>query len=74
MTEPLVAEFFRFEGVVNKVECVFPMVILSEFRMRKCRDDDHKEDAPHFTFTLIASMDGNEGFKDLERRGCPCPD
>ena len=33
---------------VDKVECVFLMVILSEFRMGQHRDDDHQKDAPHF--------------------------
>ena len=32
-----------------KVGCVFPMVIWSEFRIRHYRDDDHQEDAPHFS-------------------------
>ena len=32
----------------NKVECIFPMVISSDFCMRKYRDDDLREDAPHF--------------------------
>ena len=32
-----------------KVECVFPMVISSEFRMRQHRDHDHREDTSHFT-------------------------
>ena len=32
----------------GKVGRVFPMIILSEFRMEKYRDDDHREDAPHF--------------------------
>ena len=27
------------------------MVISPEFRMRQHRDEDHKEDAPHFTIT-----------------------
>ena len=36
----------------NKVECVFPMVISSDFRMGQHRDDDHQKDAPHFTNTL----------------------
>ena len=27
---------------------IFPMVISSEFRMSQYRDDDHREDAPHF--------------------------
>ena len=33
----------------NKVGCVFPMVIWSEFRLGKYSDNDHREDAPHFT-------------------------
>ena len=32
-----------------KVGCVFPMVIGSEFRMRQYRDDDHRDDALHFS-------------------------
>jgi len=36
-----------------KVECAFPMVISSEFRMRRHRDGDYHEDAPHFTRTTI---------------------
>ena len=32
----------------GKVGCIFPMVISSEFRMGQYRDDDHREDAPHF--------------------------
>ena len=31
------------------VECIFPMVISSEFRMRQHGDDDHREDTTHFT-------------------------
>ena len=31
-----------------KVGCVFSMVILSEFRMGQYRDDDYREDVPHF--------------------------
>ena len=30
-----------------KVGCVFSMVLWSEFRMRKYRDDDYREDASH---------------------------
>ena len=33
----------------NKVGRVFPMVIWSEFRLGKYRDDDHREDAAHFS-------------------------
>ena len=32
-----------------KVGCVFPMVIWSEFCMGQDRDNDHREDASHFT-------------------------
>ena len=28
------------------MECILPMVISSECRMRQNRDDDHREDAP----------------------------
>ena len=34
-----------------KAGCVFTMVIWSEFRMRKYRDGDHREDAPHFNIS-----------------------
>ena len=34
----------------NKVRCVFPMVIWSEFRMWQHRDDDHRDYALHLTF------------------------
>ena len=37
---------------IGKVGCVFPMVILSEFRMGQYRDEDHPEDALHFTWFL----------------------
>ena len=32
----------------SKVGCIFPLVISSEFRMGQYRDDNHREDAPHF--------------------------
>ena len=32
-----------------KVGRVFPMVIWSEFRLGEYRNDDHRENAPHFT-------------------------
>ena len=32
----------------RKVGCIFPMVITPEFHMGQYRDDDHREDAPHF--------------------------
>ena len=38
----------RDQKVQNKEGCVFPMVIGSESRMEKFRDDDHREDASHF--------------------------
>ena len=28
---------------------MFPVIIWSEFRLGKYRDDNHREDAPHFT-------------------------
>ena len=36
-------------GKIFKLGCVFPMVILFEFGMGKQRDEDHREDAPHFS-------------------------
>ena len=39
-----------------KVGCVFPMVISSEFRMRQHRDDDHREDAPHFATVPCSNL------------------
>ena len=33
----------------SKVGCVSLMAISSEFRMGKYWDDDHREDAPHFS-------------------------
>ena len=40
----------EFQSRVNiiKVECIFPMVISSEFRMKHYRHDDHREDTTHF--------------------------
>ena len=35
----------------SKVGCVFPLVISPEFRMVQHRNDDHRADAPHFTFS-----------------------
>jgi len=34
---------------VGKVECVFVMVISSELRLRRRREEDHKEHDLHFT-------------------------
>ena len=36
----------------DKVGCAFPMVISSDLRMGKHRDDDHEEDAPYFKCDL----------------------
>ena len=33
---------------LDKVGCIFSMVIWSEFRVGQYRDDDHLEDAPQF--------------------------
>ena len=38
-----------------KVQCAFPMVISSEFRMRQHWDGDHQKDAPHFTYVFLFS-------------------
>ena len=40
----------------HKVECVFPVVIPSEFRMRQHRDGEHQEDAPHVIISLWNSQ------------------
>ena len=37
-----------FQTILNKVGCILSMVICSEFRLGKYRDDDHREEAPHF--------------------------
>ena len=42
-------QLLRINSRVNKVRCAFPMVISSEFRMGQYIDDDHREDASHFT-------------------------
>ena len=39
----------------SKVGCAVPMVISSNFRMVKHRDDDYEEDAPCFTFQYMFS-------------------
>ena len=36
----------------SKVGCVLPMVNWSELRLRQYRDDDHREDVPHFRSEL----------------------
>ena len=47
---------------VNKVGCVFPIVISCEFRMGQyILDDDHREDAPHFTVMVTV----NNGDSDV---------
>ena len=40
----------------DKVERVFLTVIWSEFRMGQYRDDDHREDAPHFITNFETSL------------------
>ena len=42
----------------DKVRCVFSMVIWPEFCMRQHRDDDHREDAPHFIKSKFMGLDG----------------
>ena len=34
----------------NKVGCIFPMVVISIVRHAELGRNDHREDAPHFTF------------------------
>ena len=43
-----ILEVVKSLGIQPKVGCVIPMVIWSELRLGKYRDDDHREDAPHF--------------------------
>ena len=43
----------------NKLGCVFPMVISSDFRMGEHRDDDHEEDAPYFISLLLPKQNLN---------------
>ena len=43
----------------NKLGCVFPMVISSDFRMGEHRDDDHEEDAPYFS-SIEATIEKTE--------------
>ena len=41
----------------DKVGCIFPVVISSDFPMEQHRDDDRPEDAPHFKY-LIDMLSG----------------
>jgi len=43
-----------------KAECIFSMVISSEFRMGQYRDDDHREDAVRLTHPTLLN-----GRKDI---------
>ena len=56
-----------FVDVYTKVECVLPMVISTEFRMRQHRNDGHQEDAPHFSMqankTLINVLERNSFYE-----------
>ena len=47
----------QFRPKKFKVECVFRMIIWSEFRMVQYRDDDHREDAPHFSWSNFDALD-----------------
>ena len=58
MLYPMVLKSSLFQVVqkyklIYKVGPIFPMVIWSEFRLGKYRDDDHREDAPHFNIGCI---------------------
>ena len=52
----LSARVFGIKVCFCKVGRAFPVVISSEFRMEQYRDDDHREDAPHFTLTVEIKM------------------
>ena len=34
----------------HKVGCILPIVILSEIRLGQYRDDEYRENAPHFSY------------------------
>ena len=36
-----------------KVECVLSVVMWSELRLGQYRDDDHRQDAPHFILQTL---------------------
>ena len=62
----------------TKVGCAFPMVISSDFRKGKHRDDDHEEDAPYLVgicFRIYSSL-LNERWssRSCEDDGAPCCD
>ena len=38
-----------YKNQACKVGCIYVIVISSELRMGQYRDDDYREDAPHFT-------------------------
>ena len=44
-------ELFSLRELPASIGFVFRIVIWSEFRTRKYRDDDHQEDPPHFSFS-----------------------
>lgn len=60
--QPFFGDFWFFLGTKSEIShlvslgkegCVFPMVIRSEFCMRRYRIDDHEEDAPHFSNLIM---------------------
>ena len=40
--------------MLYKMGSVFPIIIWSEFRLEQYRDEDHREDAPRFTFWMTS--------------------
>ena len=42
--------------LIFKAGCAFPMIISSNFRMGKHRDDDHEVDAPYFIYVSFKPM------------------
>jgi len=51
------------EFQIDKVECAFSMVILSEFGVRQLRNGDHQKDATHFISDVSLPYAGNMGRK-----------
>ena len=60
----MINPFFRLDIRLQlyKVECVFPLVISSEFRMRLHRDGDHQEDAPTLSSPHYSYAEFTMGF------------
>ena len=53
----------HIQWVPSKVRCIFPVVILSAFCMEQYRDDDHREDAPHFICWFLKEVEHRSAFE-----------